>query len=73
MIFKSIKIFLQLWISFFGTTLFFILITTVFVKIQEKNDQGNTRGKTFGETVYHQFEYVLRVITSQGKYLFITV
>jgi len=63
-----IRIFLvQLWVAFFGSTAIFILLTTAFVKIQEKYDPivGHTN-KSIGETIYHQFEFVLRIISSQG-------
>ncbi len=58
----------QLWISFISCTALFILTTTAFVKIQERYDPVDNRPhKSIGEAVYHQFEYVIRIITAQGK------
>ena len=59
---------IQLWITFLGAATFFILTSTVFVKIQERNDLGDDKRywKSIGKTVYQQFEYVLKIITSQG-------
>jgi len=59
---------MQLWITFFGATTFFILTSTAFVKIQERDDliDKNRYRQSIGKTVYQQFEYVLKIITSQG-------
>ena len=64
---------MQLWITFFGTTIIFILTTTAFLKFQERYDvrgDNNRHHKSIGETAYRQFEYVLKIITSQGIWIF---
>jgi len=51
---------------FFGATTFFILTSTPFVKIQEMNDLSvSLNWISIGKAVYHQFEYVLKIITSK--------
>jgi len=69
---KFIFYMVQLWITFFGTTIFFILTTSIFVKVQERADStdNDRHQKSLGETIYRQFEYVIRIITSQGINLF---
>jgi len=58
----------QLWITFISCTAIFILTTTAFVKIQEKYDPIDDHPhKSIGETVYHQFEFVIRIKITQGK------
>ena len=56
-----------MWIGFFGSTIFFILITAAIIKIQEKVEKHKSYSKSLGETIYLQFEYVLTIIAIQGK------
>jgi len=58
-----------LWIAFFGSTAIFILLTTAFVKIQEKYDPltGGHKNKSIAETIYYHCEFIIRIITGQGK------
>ncbi len=56
-------------VGFFGTTLLFVLITTAFIKIQERVEKNKGYSKTLGETIYFQFEYVLTIIAIHGKFV----
>lgn len=64
---KEIKVrfFDLVWIGFIISTVVFILITTVFIKLnarRDNSDQMSTR-----ETTYRQLEYVLTIVASQGN------
>ncbi len=59
--------FQKVWLGFLGTTTVFILVTTAFIKIQEKMFQeSDENSKTVGETIYNQLAYVQTIIFSQG-------
>ena len=71
MLYKFYLIFItaqKVWIGFLGTTTVFILVTTAFIKIQEKMYQtSDDNSKTVGETIYSQLAYVQTIIFSQGN------
>ena len=48
-----------------GSTAAFVLVSTAFIKYQERGTEG--RHKSIGETMYLQLEFVLTIIASQGK------
>ena len=64
---KEIKVrfFYLVWIGFIISTVVFILITTVFIKLNARRD--NSDQMSTGETIYRQLEYVLTIVASQGN------